>query len=281
MIRDLDASLKAMLAGESKQGSELASATISFAAPDKDWRAQGTGLELDIYLYRAVDNRELRSNARRLLVNADGTITERQFPVRLECSYVISAWNKSAQISGLEREQQEHRLLSQVLYVLWRNPTMPSQYLVGSLADAEIALPIMAAESEDMAAKPDFWTSLDTPVRPSITSRITVAMDLDLDTVGPRLTTVQLNSAPDQANFTIGGSIRDASASGLTIPDAWIRLDGSPQTYFSDADGNFVIDRVTPGSHRLVIRAPGFQEGGRTFDVPEPSGTYDVVLTPI
>jgi hypothetical protein len=281
MIRDLDASLKSMIQGEARPGSELASATISFGAPDKDWRGQGAGLELDMYLYRAIDNRELRSNARRRQFNADGSVTDQAPDARIECSYIISAWNKGADVAGLEKEEQEHRLLSQVLYVLSRNPTIPSQYLVGLLANPEIPLPLIAAESEDMSAKPDFWSSLETYVRPSITCRITIAMDLTMDDTSSQLTTIRTILDPGEQMFIIGGMARSAAAPGTTIPKAWVLLDQGPMTCITDGNGAFIFDRITPGAHTLTVRAVGFQQGVRQIHVPEPSGFYDVALTPI
>jgi hypothetical protein len=278
-IHELDAALKSMLHGEAEQGSELAAATISFAVPDKDWRAQGSGLELNVYLYRALDNRELRSNARRAPFNRDGTTTQELSPARIECSYVISAWNKGADVAGLDREIQEHRLLSQVLYVLWRNPTMPSHILADLAIDLENPPPILAAESEDMAAKPDFWHSLDTPVRPSVTCRITIEMKLDREIVLPLATTIQTTAAPDESIITIGGTVRNAS-SGDTIAAASISVDGLPVTCVSDPQGRFVIERIAPGTRTLTVRAAGFESGSQQIRVPGPPGSYDVVLTP-
>jgi hypothetical protein len=280
MIRDLDTSLKSMLKGEAPAGSELAGANISFAAPDKTWQGQGKGLDLDVYMYRLLDNRELRSNDRRLTYNGDGTVTEELFPARIECSYIISAWNKSADIPGLEKELQEHRLMSQVLYVLWRNPTMPPQYLVGLLSNAEIALPMVAAENEDMAAKPDFWSALEVYVKPAITCRITIAMYLKLNDTGPIVTSTQTNVVTDQTIYAIGGTVRNANAPATTIPQAWVRLDASPRTYATDNQGNFIIDQIIPGLHVLTVRAVGFKEGTRQIRVPDPTGIYDVSLTP-
>jgi len=281
MIKDLDLSLGNMLQGEAIPNSELAGATISFAVPDKDWRAQGQGLELDVYLYRVLDNRELRSNMRTPRNNGDGTVTELLFPARIECSYVISAWNKSTEVGPQPKELQEHRLLSQVLYVLWRNPTMPPQYLVGLLANATPAVPLVAAETEDMAAKPDFWNALEIYVKPSITCRITLAMDLNLDITSPMMTTARMNFAGQEAVLVIGGTVRNANTPALTVANAWIRLDAGPQTFSTDDQGNFVISGISPGPHALTVRAVGFQEGNRQFQVPDPSGVYDVGLTPI
>jgi hypothetical protein len=281
MISDLDASLKSMLSREAKPGSELSYATISFATPDRDWRAQGSGLELNVYLYRALDNRELRSNERRPEPNPDGTVSIRPFPARLECSYVISAWNKASDLPGFTREEQEHRLLSQVLYVLWRNPTMPTRHLTGLLANADILIPIQAAQSDDMSAKPDFWTSLDTPVRPAITCNITVALDLDLDELSTRMSTLVMGVGTGKHAFTIGGTVRNAAAPNEPINDAWIRLDDTSQTSFSDQQGRFVIDRIPEGMHPVTVRAAGFKEIRPKFEVPNQSGSYDILLTSI
>jgi hypothetical protein len=280
VIRDLDVSLKQMFVGEATPATELAGANITFAVPDKDWRGQGKGLDLDVYLYRVLDNRELRSNERRLRYNGDGTVTTELFPSRIECSYLISAWNKAAPMPGVEKELLEHRLLSQVLYVLWRNPTMPSKYLSGLLANAEIALPIIAAESEDMAAKPDFWTTLDTYAKPAITCRITIALDIDLDVTGPMLSTAQISVGSDRMLYLIGGTARSSLAPHAAVPLTWVRLDAGPATATSDDQGNFTFDRITPGAHVLTARAVGFKEAVKNINVPDTSGAYDITLIP-
>ena len=285
MINDLDASLKAMIAGEAIPGSALASADISFAVPDTDWQGQGTGMQLDVYLYRVMDNRDLRSNQRNTVVNPDGSVTTNLFPSRIECSYIITAWDKGSNVDGMEKEPDEHQLLSEVIYVLWRNPTMPAMYLTGTLTSAELALPIIAAETEDMAAKPDFWSALDTYVRPAITCRVTIEMNLNTDVVGPQATmittTVASGAISDGPLVIVSGMIRNASAPTQTIPNAWILLDASPLTYLSDATGAFVIANLALGPHTLTVRAVGFAQAVRAFEVPDPSGIYDVSLTPL
>lgn len=288
MINDLDTSLKAMLAGEAAAGSSLATAAISFAVPDTTWQGQGTGMQLDVYLYRVIDNRELRSNQRFTTFNTDGSTTTTLFPSRIECSYIISAWDKGAEVEGLEKEPDEHELLSDVIWVLWRNPTMPTKYLSGSLTSAYLAIPIFADESEDMAAKPDFWSGLDTYVRPAVTCRITIEMDLDNATSGAQATMIgimaeQLNtgSVDQQQAAIIAGTIRNATTPTIVVPNAWILLDASQQTFISDANGQFVIPSISLGAHTLTVRAIGFAQAVQSFTVPDPSGIYDVSLTPI
>jgi hypothetical protein len=286
VIDDLDKSLAAMISGEATPGSTLATAAITFAVPDETWQGSGTGMVLDVYLYRILDNRELRSNQRSLVMNADGSVTTRLFPARIECSYIITAWDKSSDVEGIDKPPLEHSLLDQVLYVLWRNPTMPAKYLKGVIANAELALPVIAAETEDMAAKPDFWSALDTYVRPAITCRVTVEMNLNQDVSGPQVTAImttveQEGVAPGDLVTIIGGTIRNTTNPIQTIPNAWIQLDSSLVTYTSDGNGQFRIGGISSGPHTLTVRAVGFKQGVRSFSVPDPSGIYDLSLTPL
>ena len=278
MIQDLDISLENLLVGEAIPGSELAAATISFAVPDKDWRAGGSGLELNIYLYRIAENRELRSNERKKTHNPDGSITVVDFPVRIECTYLITAWNKGADVPGVEKEKQEHRLLGQVLRVLFRNPTVSRTYLTGLLANPELDLPMLSAQPGDDGASPDFWSGLETYVRPSIHCRITLEMPLGGDVTTMQVMTVNARYG-DEHVFMIGGTIRDGSLpSRPPIADAWVRLDPAGRVFTTDRNGRFVIDRVSAGNHNLTVRAVGFQQGTRTIAVPD--GPYDLFLVP-
>jgi hypothetical protein len=284
LISDLDASLQAMITGEAPAGSALSTAAISFAAPNETWQGQGSGMQVDVYLYRILDNRELRSNQRSRVLNPDGSVTTQLFPARLECSYLITAWEKGAEVAGMDKEPAEHALLSEILYVLWRNPTMPAKYLTGSIASPELPLPVIAAETEDMASKPDFWVAIDTYVRPAITCRVTMEMPLDQDVVSTQATTIattvkQSVGGSSDVLVVIGGIIRAAANPATTIANAWIMLDASPMAHVSDANGAFIIAGVTFGPHTLTVRAVGYGQAVRAFNVPDPSGIYDVSLT--
>lgn len=278
MIQDLDVSLESLLTNEAPPGSELAGATISFAVPDKDWRSVGTGLELNVYLYRIAENRELRSTERRRMNNPDGSLTIIDFPVRIECTYLITAWSKGAEIPGVEKELQEHRLLSQVLFVLFRNPTLPRPYLTGIIANPELDVPMISAQAGDDGASPDFWSGLETYVRPSIHCRITLEMPLGLDVSGMPVTTVNPRVGGEEL-FIIGGTVRDRNVpSRPPIADAWVRLDPGNRITTTDRQGRFVFDRVAAGNHNLTVRAVGFQQG--TLAIAVPDGPYDLQLVP-
>jgi hypothetical protein len=280
MIKDLDISFKNFLVGEAAAGSELSKATISFSVPDSNWRNNSSGLALNVYLFKLLEHRELRQNARSAVHNPDGTVSQQQWPTRLECSYLITGWNLSQELGGEEREKQEHRLLSQVLYVLFRNPTMPAKYLSGLLANTqEIDLPIIAARSDDMgSADSDFWIGLSTPLRPSVVCKVTLSVDLDQSVTEPMVTTARTAYTAGEERITIGGTVR-AAASNAPVANAWVLLDAGRTISITAADGRYQIDDVRRGSHTLTVRAVGFVQSTRALIVPSPTGEYDMMLT--
>lgn len=176
MIRDLDDTIRVLLETEAPPGSELASADISFDLPDGEWRATLTELTVNCYLYDLRENRELRTHETLLLRSADGTrAVRRRPPVRVDCAYCITAWSPATSESVLE----EHRLLSQVLSVLLKNPTIPEGALQGSLATQIPPYPTLIASPDGVKNPPEFWGALDQQLKPSLNYVVTLAYDLE------------------------------------------------------------------------------------------------------
>src|ERR1700743_3819074 len=128
MIKDLDATILQLLKTSAPAGSSLVGATISFDLPDADWRATLTGPTVNCYLYDVHENLEMRTHEP-FVVRSGHTATRVAPPVRIDCAYCITAWSTAATDAVLD----EHDLLSQVLLVLLRNPTIPAALLQGSL----------------------------------------------------------------------------------------------------------------------------------------------------
>lgn len=293
MIKDLSNSLKAFLKGEAAAGSELKAATISLGAPNADWRGHGSGLVLDVYLYQVTENKELRTNERHPRPNPDGTTTVVQAPARVECAYVISAWNFATAGAGTtaEPEEQEHRLLSQALAVLLRNPTVPRDYLVG-LAKQALDLPVVTAEpGTGIGTSGEYWGSFETYLRPTVDCRVTLALDLLRDLTGPTVTTVEIRPAAnaigaghaaDDARYMIGGVVRAATPAAPPVRDAWVLIVETGRTVVTDEFGRFVAGCLPGGPVTLVARAVGYREGQTVpLQVPQPDGSYDLTLTPL
>lgn len=176
MIRDLDDTIQELLETRAAPGSELAGADINFDLPDADWRAGLTTLTVNCYLYDVRENAELRTNEPLLQRSLDGTRAVRRLPPkRIDCAYCITAWSPATSESVLE----EHRLLSQVLLVLLRHPTIPADVLQGSLADQIPPYPTVIASLDGVKNQPEFWGALDQQLKPSLNYVVTLAMILD------------------------------------------------------------------------------------------------------
>lgn len=176
MIRDLDLTIEQLLTTRAPAGSELASADISFEIPDEDWRNSLSALTVNCYLYDVHENLDMRSYEPLIQRSSDGTAAvHRLAPRRINCAYCITAWSAATSDPVLE----EHRVLSQILHVLLRSPTIPEAILQGSLVDQIPPYPTVVASPDGIKNNPEFWGALDQQLKPSLSYVITLAMLLD------------------------------------------------------------------------------------------------------
>jgi hypothetical protein len=173
VIRDLDQTIAKMLVAEAPVGSELAAADITFDLPDGKWRSGVTKLTVNCYLYDIRENHELRTAEPVLRRSLDGTRAGRvRPPIRVDCSYSITAWSVATTDAVLE----EHRVLSQVLLVLAHNQQIPAADLVGSMVNQPGPYPSIIASPEATKNLPDFWRALDQQLKPSLNYVVTLGM---------------------------------------------------------------------------------------------------------
>jgi hypothetical protein len=135
---------------------------VVFDAPTKEWSSRRNAPAVNLYLY---DIREdLRRRERGLINNYDerGMVVSRhQVPRHFKVSYLITAWT--------QRPEDEHRLLSELLYCFLRNEALPAELLRGRLA--EIGLPVtlsIALPPPEDRAFADVWSALGGELKPSL-----------------------------------------------------------------------------------------------------------------
>jgi hypothetical protein len=104
MFQDLDATVAALLDAELS----VANVAVSFAAPDDQFPPSGVNLPaVAFFLYDVRENNDLRPNQWELERRANGMVTRKRPPVRVDCSYLITAWPSP---STPDPAQDEHRL---------------------------------------------------------------------------------------------------------------------------------------------------------------------------
>jgi hypothetical protein len=268
-IADLDEALRTLLKRElDKHGFE--GVEIAFDAPSKEWSGKLTGPTVDLFLYdmrEALDRAAATPAERR----SNGTAVISNPPLQLELTYAVTAWTKAV--------QDEHRLLSQVLAVLYSYSDIPSEVIAENagttLARAETSV------GRPREEKADFWTSVGGQYKASIDYVVQILIESGATFVrGPevRTTTIRTLQADGPRStleelHRIGGTVTNEE--GTLLTGAWVALPDAGRWAATDADGRFTFARVAPGKHQVVARTADGAEAKGTITVP--GGRCDLV----
>ena len=269
-IADLDEALRTLLKRElDKHGFE--GVEIAFDAPSKEWSGKLTGPTVDLFLYdmrEALDRAAATPSERR----TNGTAVISDPPLQLELTYAVTAWTKAV--------EDEHRLLSQVLAVLYSYTDIPSDVIAENagttLARAETSV------GRPREEKADFWTSVGGQYKASIDYVVQIVVESGATFVrGPEVRTTTIRTlqtdGPRAATLEelhrIGGTVTDED--GAPLEGAWIALPEPGRWTATDQSGRFTFARVAPGKHDVVARTADGREAKATITVP--GGRCDLV----
>jgi hypothetical protein len=276
MFQDLDSTLLRLLGDPA---APTAGADVSFVTPDKTFApAQPT---VNLFLYDVKENRDLRDPTPVLQRVGQGYV-RRSPPVRVDCSYIVTAWSNR---SGAAKVEEEHRLLGQSLQWLSRFPTVPALYAQGSLVGQAYPPPTLVAQVDPNKNAGEFWDALAISPRPAFFLTVTVAMELGLSETGPLVTTHTTRAAPQggaaapDAAVQVGGRILGPGGAGVS--DALVDVVDAGLRAVSDADGRYTFSRVPVGPRTLRVTAAGFHTAIVTVVIPGLPGDYEVTLTPL
>ena len=158
---------------------------ISFAPPDNDFPPSDVKPPaVNLFLYDIRENIDLRDSQWVIERRDDGTAIRKKNPVRIDCSYLITAWSSEGSTS---RWFEEHHLLSEVMKVLLRHPTLPPVLLQGSLKGQEPPLPASTLQPGRLQSPAEFWQALGGKPKAALhyTVTIGVASDRAVETEPP------------------------------------------------------------------------------------------------
>jgi hypothetical protein len=183
MFQDLDATLAALLDAELA----VENVAVSFAAPDDQFPPSGVSPPaISFFLYEVREDYDLRSNEWELLRRDDGMVTRKRPPVRVDCSYLITAWPSP---SAPDPAHDEHHLLGEVLKVLLRHRVSPDAYLRGELAGLEPPLRARVVAESQLRSLGEFWQAMGGKPKATLHYGITLSVDVfEPAEVGPAVT---------------------------------------------------------------------------------------------
>lgn len=265
MLADLDESLKNLLKRDlDRHGFD--GVEIQFDAPDKEWAASLSSPAVNLFLYDLREAKELRPVDWEERVREGRTVDLRP-PLRIDASYAVTAWTRDV--------QDEHRLLSQAMAVLFAYPTLPADVLTASLVNGSQRYPLKtrtAQERHEDAS--DFWTAVGGQYKASFNYVVTLSCEPGVSLErGPEVktATTRLFDRDSRAATLLemhrsGGTVVDAD--GVAVRNVWVHLQETGQLAITDGDGHFRFDRLKPGSYTVAARGPDGKETKAKLTVP-------------
>ncbi len=249
---------------------ELFNADVSFVTPEKGYiSAQET---VNLFFYEAKENRELR-DPEPILDQRNGMSVHRRPQLRVDCTYLVTAWSKQ---TGAAKVTAEHQLLGQALNWLSRFPEIPESYLTaGGLANQVFSPPTLVAQMDPVKNAGEFWAALGIAPRPFFNVIVTIAMDLDKSFDAPIVTTISAAVGEEELTL-VGGTVRDSGSN--PVADAWVRLEPAGLTQVTDDTGHFIFTNVKRGSG-MTLRARARDLGETTrspVEIPSLTRDYDL-----
>jgi hypothetical protein len=270
-LADLDEALRTLLRRE-LEAHGFEGVEIAFDAPASDWSAKLTAPTVNLFLYDLRENLG-QSEASPRDVRLNGANMSAPPPMRLEVTYAVTAWTKAV--------EDEHRLLSQVLAILFSHTSLPADLLAGRLAAASRLRAIETEVGRPKEEKADFWTSIGGRYKASIDYAIRIEVESGLMFArGPQVRSQTMRLELDGVRRTMeelqrfGGVVRDSS--GEPVADTWVALPDLGKMTSSDREGRFLFDGLRPGDHKVEARTASGEEASGVAKVP--GGGVDLEL---
>jgi hypothetical protein len=174
MIDDLDRTVEELLKRDLPP-TLVGQIAISFGAPDSEFPPASVTLPaVDLFLYDIRENLELRSTGWTVERQENGSAMKRLAPVRVDCSYLITAWSSEASTT---RALDEHRILSEVMYALLRHPILPEVLLQGRLKGQEP--PTSTLQPGRLQSVGELWQALGGKPKAALNYTVTVGVGPD------------------------------------------------------------------------------------------------------
>ena len=274
MFADLDETIRALLKRElGRHGFE--GVDIAFDAPGNEWSSALSAPTVNLFLYdlrESLEHRPVDWESRRI----DGRTTESRPPLRMEVSFAVTGWTREV--------EDEHRLLSQVLAVLYAYPELPADLLAGTLRDHSAQrFPITTRVGQARGeGKADFWSAVGGQYKASLDYVVTLSCEPGTALErGPevRTQTIRLHDrnarrATMQEESRAGGVVRDGD--GQPVAGAWVALTDRGLLAVTDAEGRFRFAPLPEGAYQCVARGAGDEVAEGRLEVP--GGRLDLEL---
>jgi hypothetical protein len=275
MIAFVDDALKELVMNE--LSIRNGSIEVAFDQPRREWSSQVNKPTINFYLFDIKENVELRGSEQMFAERREnGNIAIKRNPSRIDLFYLITCWTRDT--------QDQHRLLSNVLVALLRNPFLPEAVLPEPLKYQPSPIRIKIAQGDILANVTDLWSTMDNEMRPGLRMTVTISVEPHKPEIFPMVTSAELRffqEDKDRAEpvpavlshtyHVIGGQVRSQKHS-MAVLKLVVRETG--QEISVNPEGEFSIARLQEGDYHLDVLVNGRVIKQHAIHVP--SSSYDI-----
>jgi hypothetical protein len=268
-LADLDELLRGLLQRE-LETVPMTGVDITFDAPTRERTSTWRLPAVNLFLYDLREAAAPRDRSWQQRDDGAAAAVLARSPLRLECTFSITAWTRDV--------VDEHQLLSQVLSVLLAYPVLPASMLPPSLqiGSPPVGLSTRVGQAKE-EGRADFWSAIGSPYKVSLEYMVTIlCVAGQARQRGQRVASTSVSELPGGPNgavhgtlYTQGGTVLDAGGNG--VADAWVVLAGVGPWTTTGADGRFVFSAVPPGEHELLVRGADGATTTARLTVPGPA----------
>ena len=268
MIDDLDRTLAQLL-----QNSMPRKVNVSFEQPTSSESAKfsQTTPTINLFLFDVRENNVLRQHQWQTPQNGNGTTgngrsQKQRTPYRFDCHYLITAWAKTV--------NDQHKVLSEAMYVLLQHPVLPKEDLVGTLQEPQFPIQTRLGSHDKLTNPAELWSALENQIRAAVSYIVTIELNpwqplAEAPPVHTKRLRLQQREQTETAVETVevAGHIRsqkglaDQLIVTLTNDQRWheaaVRLDPIRSSEEREVkNGRFALNHIQPDAYTLTLWQP-------------------------
>ena len=286
---------------------------VSFSIPDQSFKTVSNSRPtVDFYLYNICEDLELRDYSPGYGFTENARATVAFPPARVKLTYCVTAWSPAAAGPESEAVRDEHKILSQVLQILFKYKDLTTYVVPQELQQGlEDPLPTTVIIQDEDKNPWDLWNALGGKLKPSLNYSITFPMKYWLAGAEiPLVQTRELELHPPWEILLLKGRVTELVRPGAVSRPADSALQSKPKPVILPVQGAVLkLTRLTPevpaepdqaitetvqtnragyysfyglykAGYSLEITADGYvNPGTMKINIPHTGGDYNIQLT--
>lgn len=246
---------------------------------------------LNLYLFSLVENRNLRRPAAEKMF-ADGKFVFTRPPLKLDCSYLVTAWSPDNGDKGILAEQ---KLISEALTRLYAFPEIAVTQFKPPL-EQPCAIPTSVALPEKNRELEGLWRSLNITPKPAFIYTLTISLPIPLPERAPGLPvkervfeftnpgdSKQIFEKTETPVVDIAGRVIDSNTkSALEGVKIELELAKAPHELITSAKSNesglFEFKDIPQTDYRLIFSKDGYMIKTQLVKVTKPISVQDFTI---